>query len=376
MTGRYGVRTGVPTVLGPSSDRGLEDSEVTVAQVLRGRGYRTMCAGKWHLGSEAQFLPTNRGFDEFFGMRYSHDLWPPALIRGADVVDPLPDFDTLTQRYTAEAVDFIGRSRGGPLFLYLAYNMPHIPLASSSAFRNNSGLGLYADAVQEIDWSVGQVLDALQSNSIDDRTMVMFTSDHGPWYEGSTGRLRGRKAQAWEGGFRVPFIVRYPGRVPAGLVTDALASNLDILPTLADLAGAARPPNPLDGVNIWPLISGERMEVEREVLLYFDSWTIECARLGNWKLHVARPNAPPWTPEPKCGYQHLPLLKPELYDLESDPEESRDVADLHPEIVDRIRAGIDAQLPGMPEIVRQQWNNVMNTPVEYTPCGAWPVRKT
>lgn len=376
LTGRYPARVGVPGVLWPDSQTGLSTSETTIAELLKTRDYRTMCIGKWHLGNLPQFLPCNRGFDEYFGIPYSHDMWPLPLFRDREVVERPVRIETLTERYSAQAVDFIGRTRERPFFLYLAHHLPHLPLVVAPRLRGNSGLGAYGDAVQQVDWSVGQILEALAANGLEDRTLVMFSSDNGPWFQGSAGPLRGGKGQCFEGGFRVPFIARCPGWIPEGAVSNGMASTLDILPTVARLAGAALPSQPLDGVDISPLLSGECEQVEREAFLYFDSWNLQCARAGRWKLHVARQNTPPWTPEPKVGVRDLPLPRPELYDLEADPAESYDVAPGHPEVVADIRSRMEAALPAFPQQVVNAWRETMSLAVEETPSGAYPALRT
>lgn len=380
LTGRYSTRVGVPKVLLPTDQTGLLDSETTIAQMLKAADYNTMCVGKWHLGSQPQFMPTNRGFDEFFGLPYSNDMLPLPLMHNANVVEQPADLNSLTQRYTQQAVNFITQSKDAPFFLYMAHSFPHIPIAASQRFRGKSGLGLYGDAVAEIDWSVGRVLRALQNNGIDGNTLVLFSSDHGPWYGGSAGPLRGRKGEAWDGGTRVPLIARFPGVTPPGSVAQGLASALDILPTVARLAGAPLPGNPLDGVDISPLLTGTAPSVDRGVLLHFDGWegwNLQTARLGQWKLHLSRYNAPPlWGPDPPGGRRNLPLPKPELYNTEADPGEGYDLAADNPQIVAEIRGQIDNLLPTFPDPVIRAWQQTMATRVEQTPDGAPPAPNT
>jgi arylsulfatase len=209
--------------------------------------------------------------------------------------------------------------------------------------------------VSEIDWSVGEILSTLKRTGLDRDTLVMFSSDNGPWHQGSPGRLRGRKGWTFEGGVREPFIARMPGRIPVGRVTDAVGSTLDILPTVAKLCGAPLPSKPLDGVDLWPVLSGRAPAVERDVLLYFDNWHVQCARWKNWKLHVARYNNMAYNPAPPGGRMNLPLDKPELYDLDTSPDESYDTAADHPDVVTEILRRIDVMLPSFPEPVRQDW---------------------
>ena len=392
LTGRYPTRVGVPGVLSPNDTTGLSLSEKTIAEMLKPIGFNTMCVGKWHLGSQTQYLPTNRGFDEYYGIPYSNDQSPSVLLHNTNVIESPVQLDTITQRYTQQAINFIQRSRNTPFFLYLAHTFPHIPLAASGAFKGKSGLGLYADVVEEIDWSVGQVLQALKNNGVDNQTLVMFTSDNGPWFLGSPGRLRGRKGWAYEGGVREPFIARFPGRfltpprvrgrpphflggIPSARMSGAVATTMDILPTIAGLCNAPLPGKPLDGVDIWPLLTGERESVDRDVFLYFDNWNIQCARMGEWKLHISRYNDFPWSPDPVGGRYNLPLMKPELYNLEADPDESYDVAADNPGIVADIQARVLRLLPTFPADVTNAWNATMSqqsTGVE----GALPVRLT
>jgi arylsulfatase len=343
-----------------------------MADTLKSAGYATMCIGKWHLGSDPQYMPTKRGFDEFYGVPYSNDMAPLPLYQNTAVIESQANLTTLTQQYTEQAVSFIARSRGAPFFLYMPHTFPHIPPAASPRFLGKSGFGLYGDAVEEIDWSVGEVLRAVRDNGAANNTLVMFSSDHGPWFEGSAGRLRGRKGETREGGMRVPFLASFPGRIPAGLVCPGMATALDILPTLVRLCGAAPPPKPMDGVDIWPMMSGRRESVDREAFLYFDSNSLQCARLGPWKLHVARHNTPPWIPLPSGWRKNLALSHPELYNVEIDPAESFDVAREHPDLVASIRARIDALLPTFPDPVQSAWNTAMNAAASYCPSGGWP----
>ena len=384
LTGRYPTRVGVPRVFLTNETSGLSLTETTLAQTLKTQNYSTMCIGKWHLGTQPQYMPNKRGFDQFFGLPYSNDMTPLPLLRNTDVIEQPANQDTLTQRYTAEALNFITNSKNSPFFLYLAHTFPHIPLAASAAFRGKSGLGLYGDCIEEIDWSVGQILSALKANNLDNNTLVMFTSDNGPWFQGSPGNLRGRKGETFEGGMREPFIARFPGRIspvtrgrvstsrPAGRVNRSVATMLDIFPTLARLAGATLPANRLDGVDIWPVLSGDQPSVERPPFFYFDDLNLQCARVGRWKLHVARYNSFPWTPDPAVGRINLPLLNPELYNLDSDPQEGYDVAVEHPDIVASIRDQIEAAIPTFPADVQIAWQATKAQKVVWTPDGALP----
>ncbi len=372
LTGRYPVRTGVPTVLTPQDTDGLAASETTIASALKTAGYKTMCSGKWHLGSTPAFLPTKRGFDEFYGMPCSNDQSPTTVLHNTDVVETRATLETLTQRYTEQAVNFIRRSSDSPFFLYLAHTAPHVPLAASPAFRGKSSLGIYGDVVQELDWSVGQVMNELQANGLDDNTLVLFTSDNGPWFQGSAGSLRGRKGDTFEGGVREPFIARFPGRIPAGQNLEAFASALDILPTITNLAGVSTPPA-VDGVDIWPMLTKQTAQVERPPFLYFDGWNLQCARVDQWKLHLARYSTPAWSPVPIQGRVNLPLLCPELYNLQADPGEDYDCSADNKDVVEDIRARVQAMLPSFPGPVMSAWNATQSSGVYPNASGALPV---
>ncbi len=355
ITGRYPTRVGVPRVLNPKDSTGLPDSEVTMAQMLKARNYKTMCIGKWHLGHLPQYLPTNRGFDEYFGIPYSNDMNPRVLLHNTEVVEQEATLETLTPRYTEHALRFIEQSKASPFFLYFAHTYPHIPLAASPRFRGKSPQGLFGDVVEEIDWSVGEVFGALRKHGLDQNTLVLFSSDNGPWYQGSPGRLRGRKGSTYEGGVRVPFMARLPGRIPKGRVCHGVGSMMDLLPTVARLSDVPLPKNPPDGIDIWPLLSGQKPELEREALLYFDNVNVQCARWKQWKLHVARYNTFAYNPAPAAGRLNLPLHRPELYDLLRDPDESYDVAPERPDVVKEIQARIDRLMEGFPAEIHQAY---------------------
>ncbi len=376
LTGRYPTRVGVPRVLFPNDTTGLAEDETTIAGMLRARGYRTMCVGKWHLGHLPAYLPTSRGFDEYYGIPYSNDMSPRPLLHNLETLEEPAVLETLTARYTEQAVRFIEKSKGSPFFLYMPHTFPHIPLAASERFRGRSGGGLYGDVVEEIDWSVGQVLKALKEQGLEKDTLVMFSSDNGPWYQGSPGRLRGRKGSTYEGGVREPFIARFPGWIPAGSVCEGVAGTIDILPTIARLCGAALPAKPLDGIDIGPLLTGRRPSLEREALLYFDGWNVQCARWGRWKLHFMRYNSFAYSPAPPGGRKNLPLRPMELYDLEADPDESYDLAPEHPEMAAQIRARVEKLLEGFPEEVRRAYRDSLAIEVAPSDIGALPRAKT
>ena len=375
LTGRYPTRTGVPRVLFPTDTTGLALSETTLAQMLKGAGYRTMCIGKWHLGHHPQYLPTARGFDEYFGIPYSNDMTPRPLLHNTEQLEEPANLETLTPRYTEQAVRFIDRSAGGPFFLYLPHTFPHIPLAASPRFRGKSAFGLYGDVIEELDWSVGEVFAALRRTGADSNTLVMFSSDNGPWYQGSPGALRGRKGSTYEGGVREPFLARFPGQIPAGLVCQGVSGTIDILPTVAKLTGAPLPKAALDGIDIWPLMTGRRASIEREALLYFDDWNLQCARWGKWKLHFARYNTFAYNPAPAGGRMNFPLRPPELYDIEADPMESYDAAPENPKVVSEIQSRVQRLLATFPPEVQKAWTETQARETAVIPAGALPRKK-
>jgi len=375
LTGRYPTRVGVPRVLNANDTTGLALNETTMAKMLKDSGYRTMCVGKWHLGHQPEYLPTARGFDEYFGIPYSNDMSPRVLLHNTEKIEEPAVLETLTPRYTDQAVKFLERDRGTPFFLYMPHTFPHIPLAASQRFRGKSPLGLYGDVVEELDWSVGEVLSTLKRIGADNNTLVMFSSDNGPWYQGSAGALRGRKGSTYEGGVREPFLARFPGRIPAGKVCQGVAGTIDILPTVAKLTGAKAPALPLDGIDIWPLLTSARPSIERDALLYFDNWNLQCARWGKWKLHFARYNTFAYSPTPQGGRINLPLRPPELYDIESDPMESYDVATENPSVVKEIQSRVDRLRATFPEEVQKAWMETQARETAVSPTGSLPRRK-
>jgi arylsulfatase A len=364
LTGRYPLRSGMchdtRRVLFPDSTGGLPASEVTIAALLKAVGYATLCVGKWHLGHLPEFLPTRHGFDSYFGVPYSNDMdrmadaklgkdifWQPAskywnvpLMRDDKIIERPADQHTLTKRYTEEAVQFIRKSKDRPFFLYLAHTMPHVPLFASKEFAGKSKRGLYGDVIEELDWSVGQVLDALRAEDLAENTLVIFTSDNGPWlifdlHGGSAGLLRDGKGSTWEGGMRVPCIMSWPGQIPAGKSTADIAATLDILPTVAKLAGAKAPADrTLDGLDLSPLLL-ESGKSPRETMFFYRGVRLFAARQGPYKAHfMTQPAYGPGKAE-----AHDPPL---LYHLEHDPSEKHDVSRKHPDIIAAIRQAVAA----------------------------------
>lgn len=373
LTGRYNTRVGVPRVFFPRDDNGLPVNEITIARHAKANGYATGCFGKWHLGHKHPHLPTDHGFDEYFGIPYSNDMNPRWLMDGDRVVEEETPLETLTPRYTERAVKFIETNSDKPFFLYFPHTYPHIPLAASDRFRGKSPLGLYGDVVEEIDWSVGEVLRALSLNGIAENTLVVFSSDNGPWFQGSSGLNRGRKGMTMEGGMRVPCLARMPGTIPSGRVSHEFASVLDMLPTFSAMAGMPAPANPLDGQDISSLLRGTSQRVERQQpFLYFDGWDAQCSRLGQWKLHFARRNDFIYSPGPAGGVNTLALRPPELYNLDLDPDESYDIAPKNPSIVDNLMSRTETLLRGFPQEVKDARATVLGIPTAPHEPGRLP----
>jgi arylsulfatase A-like enzyme len=357
LTGCYPNRIGILGALGPQSTIGISDQEQTIAQVLKPRGYVTAIYGKWHLGDRAQFLPTRHGFDDYFGLPYSNDMWPKhptaktypdlPLLQQEKVVETNPDMNRLTGWYTEHAVDFIGANKGRPFLLYVPHTMPHVPLGAGDQFRGKSNDGLYGDVIEELDWSVGQILDALKRHGLDEKTLVLFTSDNGPWlsygnHGGTAAPLREGKGTSWEGGVREPCIVRWPGQVPAGRVCHEPLMTIDIFPTLGRLAGAALPPLPIDGKDVWPLIHGDRdAKSPQEAYYFYWDHGLQAVRSGRWKLyfpHEYRTLKGQPGNDGRPGEYKSVKTGLQLYDLEADIGETTDVANANPKIVERLIA--------------------------------------
>ena len=361
MTGCYAKRVSMPLVIFPSCPTGLSAKEHTVAGLLKQQGYATMAIGKWHLGDQTEFLPTRRGFDHYLGLPYSNDMGgqanapakktpkkkdgeaaprpPLPLLRDQKVIEAPADQDTLTSRYTEEAVKFITANKDRPFFLYLPHTAVHVPLHPGAAFKGKSANGTYGDWVEEVDWSVGRVLDTLRELQLTERTMVLFTSDNGPWLTqgakgGTAGPLHGGKGTTWEGGVREPTIAWWPGRIPARTVCDAAMSEMDVLPTLVKLAGGELPTDRrIDGKDIWPLLSGQTTASPHDALFYFNGLKLEAVRSGPWKLAIA----PQGTGLPTGAAEPVKHTGPRLYHLDTDIGELTDVAAQHPEVVARLQ---------------------------------------
>jgi arylsulfatase A len=373
LTGCYSNRVGIMGALGPRARHGIADREMTLAELVKQKGYATACYGKWHLGHHPQFLPTNHGFDDYFGLPYSNDMWPyhPGvmhlpmekrlkrwphlpLIEGTEVVNPKVGHEEqrmLTTWYAERATAFIEDHKEEPFLVYLAHSMPHVPLHVSEKFKGKSKAGLYGDVIMEIDWSVGQILKTLEKHGLERDTLVMFTSDNGPWlsygeHAGCALPLREGKGTTFDGGVREPTVMWWPGKIPAGTVCREPVMTIDVLPTIARLVGAKLPEHPIDGKDIWPLMAGEEgAKSPHEALYFYWGRHLQAVRSGKWKLHF------PHAYRTLDGRSGVKGGKPArysrgkiglaLFDLENDISESTNVAEEHPEVVERLQALAD-----------------------------------
>ena len=370
LTGCYNVRVGINGALGPKSNIGINPEEITIAEICKQRGYATACYGKWHLGHHEKFLPMQHGFDDYFGLPYSNDMWPyhPGvrhlpmeqrlkrwphlpLIDGNKIINPKvtgEDQEQLTTQITERAVQFIERNKDKPFFVYVPHPMVHVPLYVSEKFRGKSKRGLFGDVMMEIDWSLGQILDTLRKHELDKDTLVIFTSDNGPWlsygdHAGSAGPLREGKGTMFDGGCRESTLMWWPGTIPAGSVCETPAMTIDILPTVAKLIGAKLPEHTIDGKNIWPLIAGKKdAKSPQEAYYFYYGNQLQAMRMGDWKLHfphgyrtmAGRPGGTDGIPtrysQAKIGLS--------LFHLRTDIGEANDVSKEHPEIVKTMQA--------------------------------------
>jgi arylsulfatase A len=336
MTGRYPPRTGVTGVYFPSRNPitpiihapmglgpGMNTDEITLAQILKTSGYRTCCIGKWHLGDMKRYRPNHRGFDHYLGLHYSNDMIPLPLYRDDEIIEKSPvDQNYLTRKYTEEALRWIDENHDMPFLLYIPHTFPHRPLHASPEFRGISRAGLYGDCVEELDWSVGEVLKALDKYGIAENTFVFFTSDNGPWYQGSPGCFRGRKGETFDGGMRVPGIARWPGKIPAGIVSDEMSMNIDLFATSIAIAGAEVPRDrPIDSRNILPMLNGG--ETPHEAIFFYKGNKLQAVRAGRWKYRRRH-----------MGYTTGSFIikkGPMLFNLDTDPNESYNLIDLYPD---------------------------------------------
>ena len=376
LTGRLPIRNGMAhdriRVLFPPSKGGIPDTEITIPEALKSVGYASAAIGKWHLGHVPGHFPTEHGFDEYFGVPYSNDMtpsvsqgervqtYPPLpLMRGTETIESEPDQHLLTRRYTEESISFIQKNMEYPFFLYLSHTMPHIPLFASDDFRGVSTRGLYGDVIEELDWSVGQILDVLRETGLDRKTFVIFTSDNGPWLTvglggGTAGPLRDGKGTTWEGGMRIPAIAWWPGTIPPGHTTQSLGATMDIMPTLLGLAGAELPDDRvLDGVDLMPVLRDPEAEV-RETVYYYRGLQLWAVRKGPWKLHYTTQSA-------YIGDQPVVHHPPLLYHLGRDPGERFNVTPEESEVILEIQSTVDRHLAELVRVPSQldipEWND-------------------
>jgi arylsulfatase A len=356
LTGCYPNRVGIHGALGPSAKHGINANEMTIAELVKQKGYATAAVGKWHLGSLPQFLPVKHGFDEYYGIPYSNDMWPfhPQAKKGAypklpmvendHVIDEeiTPEYQThLTTDYTTRGVRFIEKNKDKPFFLYLAHSMVHVPLFVSDKFKGRSGKGLFADVMMEVDWSVGQIMESLKENGLENNTWVIFTSDNGPWlsygeHAGSAGPLREGKGTCWEGGTRVAGIMKWPAKIPAGTTTDTMMMTIDVLPTIAHVIDAKLPEHKIDGLNCWPIVAGEADAKNPHAFyaFYFENNQLQAITSGDgrWKLQLPHTYRSLPTDIPKAtggkpvNYKPTKIEQAELYDLYADISESKNLA--------------------------------------------------
>ena len=355
LTGCYPNRLGILGALNPNSKNGIHDQETTLGELLKSKGYATAIYGKWHLGHHPPFLPTRHGFDDYFGLPYSNDMWPKnpsskfpplPLIEGEKTIETNPDQSKLTTQYTERAVKFIESNQEKPFFLYLPHTMPHVPLFVSEKFKGKSKAGTYGDVIEELDWSMGEILNTLKKHHLEANTLVIFSSDNGPWlpydtHAGSSGPLREGKGSTFEGGVRMPCLMRWPEKIPAGKVCKEPIMTIDVFPTLAHLTGATLPKLKIDGLDISPLLMGKANAASPHDALYF-FWgrELQALRAGKWKLHFPH-SYPVVTSKPKeegkPGTTAQKKIDLSLFDLEADIAESVNLVEKEPEVVTRLQ---------------------------------------
>lgn len=362
LTGCYPMRVGLPFVIGPKGpdwtkgreNIGLNPDEMTIAKLLKQKNYKTCCIGKWHLGDKKEFLPTKHGFDYYFGLPYSNDMHKPTdprypdlpLIENEKIIELNPDQSQLTKRYTQKTLSFIEQNKSEKFFIYLAHNMPHIPLYASEDFLGKSRGGLYGDVIEEIDWSVGEVVKKLKEQNLDENTIIIFTSDNGPWliygnHSGSAGNLREGKFTTFEGGHREPCIISWPKKIPRGVVSDKVFSSIDILPTLAAVTKSNLSQNQIDGKNALPLWENKPNAVSpHEALFFYTESDLQAVRWENWKLHFPHGYTTIETPgyDGKQGTGKNVTVELSLFDLSKDPGEKNNLAEKYLHIVEKMSA--------------------------------------
>lgn len=365
LTGCYANRIGIHGALAPKSKNGIHDDEVLLSELLKSKGYKTCAVGKWHLGHHQKFLPLQHGFDRYLGLPYSNDMWPHGpvvkpgtfpelpLIRGNEIIDndvDAADQAMLTQQYSDFAMEFLQDSKDSPFFLYFAHSFPHVPLYAGEAFRGKSRGGIYGDVLEEFDAVVGRILDFLKANHLDENTLVIFTSDNGPWltygdHAGTAGPLREGKGTVYEGGTRVPMVAKWPGHIPAGCIQDETAMTIDILPTIARITQAPLPNHPIDGLDILDLLSCKTgAKCPHDVFYhYYRQGELQAIRSGPWKLILPHdaycivPDQPGSGGKPGKS-QTRKITEPELYDLRNDLAETTNLANDRPELLNQLLA--------------------------------------
>jgi len=356
LTGRYPIRLDlVSDVARPTNDVHLASEEISLAEALKPLGYQTALFGKWHLGSRMEWSPLTQGFDEYFGVLHSNDMTPLELYRQDQMIENPVNQNTLTERYTNEAVRFIEENQDDPFFLYMPHTFPHVPLYVSNQFSGQSDAGLYGDVVETIDWSVGEVLATLKRLGLEENTIVIFTSDNGPWFEGSPGPFRDRKGSSWEGGQRVPFIAKWVGTIPSGLVSNEPAMNIDLFPTLVKLAGGDLPTDrQIDGKNILPMLT-DGATSPHEVLYLFDRDRIVGVRSGQWKLVVESQYRASFISVDNSDSYYGPNGL--LFDVQLDPSETYSFTREFPEVVEQMRVLlIEGQNEFGSTVLPNMWN--------------------
>ena len=369
LTGCYNVRVGIMGALGPKSTIGLNPEEVTIAEICKQKGYATACYGKWHLGHLKKFLPMQHGFDDYFGLPYSNDMWPyhPGvlhlpmkerlkrwpnlpLIDGNEVINPAvtgKDQEELTTQYTDRAVSFIEKNKDNPFFVYVPHSMVHVPLYVSEKFKGKSGAGLFGDVMMEVDWSVGQIMKALRKHGLEKDTLFVFTSDNGPWlnygdHAGSAAPLREGKGTMFDGGCKEPTLAWWPGTIPANSVCKEPAMTIDLLPTIAGLIDAKLPDHRIDGMDVWPLFTDDEAKSPQKAYYFYYGNQLQAVRQGKWKLHfphgyrtmAGKPGGTGGIPT-RYSQAKIGLA---LFDLEKDVGESKDLSKENPEVVKRLSA--------------------------------------
>ena len=379
LTGCYGARIDVPGVYGPGSGKGLNPKELTIAERLKDLGYATMCIGKWHVGDQAEFLPTSQGFDHYFGIPYSNDMQMKStesgervvpLLRDGKVAELLTDEQQsrIVERYTDEAIRFITVNKEKPFLLYLPHTAIHTPIYPGEKFRGKSGNGRVGDWIEEVDWSTGRILETLRE--VAPNTLVIFTSDNGPWLikeadSGSAGPLRGGKGSTWEGGVRVPTIAWWPGKIAAGTSVDAVAGTIDLLPTAVSVTGGKLPEQPvIDGRDISPILLGKTTESQREAHYYFSQYNLQAVRQGSWKLALSPQNETMG----RAVAADAQTKAPRLYNLDEEIGEKTNLADKHPEIVAKLTAlagKMSAEIGGSSPSARRPAGSVANPSTLY-----------